>query len=74
MSKAVGLLIKDARLKVRLSQQALADRLDISPQAISWLEQGHHDPSARTLAVLEGEFGQQLVRDILTQIRREVRT
>lgn len=51
--KSLGEKIKEARLKNNLSQQALADKLFITPQAVSKWENNRSLPDINTIQTLE---------------------
>ena len=47
-----GKRIRDLRMAAEMTQQALADRLGISPSAVGMYEQGRRLPDRKTLQVL----------------------
>lgn len=49
LTKAIGVNIKKARLKLGLNQQALADKAEITQAALCYLEQGERNPSISAL-------------------------
>ena len=50
--KKVGLIIKQARLKQRFSQEELAYRCNLTREYVSLIENGHKHPSLDTLLIL----------------------
>lgn len=47
--KAIGLKIKERRLTVGITQECVANQLDVNPSHISNIERGHSHPSLTTL-------------------------
>lgn len=50
---AFGAELRAARLAVPLTQQVLAERAEVDPVFISFLENGHRQPSLRVILSLE---------------------
>ncbi|HVN28322.1 MAG TPA: helix-turn-helix domain-containing protein [Candidatus Binataceae bacterium] len=57
MTKELGLAIKMAREELRMSRQALADRIGIHAAYISYIERGLRRPSIELLNKLAEELG-----------------
>lgn len=73
MSKEVGKIIRRARVSHGYVQKEVAYLLGTNKQAISAYERGAHLPNARSLAQLREVLGDQMVLDILGQIRQEMK-
>lgn len=58
--KRVGLIIKQARLKIRLSQEELAFRCNLTREYVSLIENGHKHPSLDTLLILTDKLNLNL--------------
>lgn len=52
--------IKVFRAERDWSQQALADRIGVSRQAVNAVERGKHDPSLQLAFDIAAQFGQQI--------------
>ena len=66
--QAVGQRIKSARRARGLTQDGLADRLDLSTQYISVLERGVKPPSLETLVLIANELevsADELLQDVV---------
>ena len=61
LSKSVaslfGAALRDARLSAQLTQQVLAERAEVDPVFISFLENGHRQPSLTVVLSLERVLG-----------------
>lgn len=53
---ALGLTVRDARARRRLSLRALGDRIGVSPSLVSQIERGQIRPSLTTLVALAVEL------------------
>lgn len=74
LEKAVGTVIATHRVRNRLSQEALAERLGYSSSYISQLERGLINPTLRS--VIELAFGLEmepgtLVKEIVNRFRKQ---
>ena len=54
-------LVIERRIKLRMSQEQLAERMQTSVSAISRLESGQHRPNVETLQRLATAFGEHLI-------------
>jgi|GEM_PF-1549083 len=61
---AVGNNIKKFRKRENMTQQALAERLNVTRQAVSQWENGNTQPDLDTLAVIAGVFGVDMMEVI----------
>lgn len=64
--RAVGLSIRDARLRRNFTQERLAELAELDRQAINRIENGHQSPKLDTLIVLASALGiplSSLVKD-----------
>ena len=57
VATAFGVELRQARLGAGLTQQVLAERADVDPVFISFLENGHRQPSLTVLLSLERVLG-----------------
>jgi len=57
VAEAFGTELRAARLGARLTQQVLAELAEVDPVFISFLENGHRQPSLTVLLTLERELG-----------------
>ena len=53
----LGGKIKEKRLQLRLSQRELAEKIEVSADAIADWENGKHKPCGRNLEILKNLFG-----------------
>lgn len=68
---AVGSHIRKLRKKNSMTQQALADRLNVTRQAVSQWENGSTQPDLDTLAAIAGVFGVDITEVIYGEKRTE---
>jgi transcriptional regulator with XRE-family HTH domain len=68
---AVGSHIRKLRKKNSMTQQALADRLNVTRQAVSQWENGSTRPDLDTLAAIAGVFGVDITEVIYGEKRKE---
>ena len=68
---AVGGHIRKLRRKENMTQQSLADRLNVTRQAVSQWENGNTQPDLDTLAAIAGVFGVDMTEVIYGEKRRE---
>jgi DNA-binding XRE family transcriptional regulator len=61
VAEAVARLVIQLRMKLKMTQQQLAQRMDTSPSTISRLESGQYVPSLATLARVVEAGGMRLV-------------
>ncbi len=52
LTQTIGSNIKNARQELKLNQQSLADKAEITQAALRCIEQGERNPSIRTLEAL----------------------
>lgn len=57
LTQAIGVNIKKARRKLGLSQQVLADKVEITQALLCYMEQGERNPSISTLEDLAKALG-----------------
>ena len=69
VSDAFGAELRDARIEAKLTQQVLAERAEVDPVFVSFLENGHPQPSLtvmlsieRVLGLTPGELAQRTSR------------
>ena len=83
--KSLGVVMRDARLSMKLSMRALAEKIDKSPGFISDIENGNRRPSATTLKTLARSLRltftdvnqlrmQELSRATIEKATKELRT
>ena len=68
---ALGRIIRDRRLRLRLTLRELAERSGISMQYLSELERGLKDPSSEMVAAVAGALGTtvgELARDTVVDL------
>lgn len=58
---------KNFREKQNLSQQELADLLNISRETVSVIENGHQEPSSKTRRALKQKFNYDIVKNIVEE-------
>ena len=58
--RKLGLRLKEIRKARGLTQEALAEKVDLSPQYLSRLEAGHQSPSLETVARLAEALDMEL--------------
>jgi transcriptional regulator with XRE-family HTH domain len=68
---AVGGHIRKLRKRDSMTQQALADRLNVTRQAVSQWEMGNTQPDLDTLAAIAGVFGVDMMEVIYGEKRKE---
>jgi transcriptional regulator with XRE-family HTH domain len=73
VSKAFGKVLSDARKHANTTQQALAERAGIDPVFVSFLENGHRQPSLTVLLSLERALGLP-DGELLTRTARALRS
>jgi uncharacterized protein len=66
MPPTAGALLRDARVRARLSQTDLARRLGVAQSVISAYESDRREPGLRTLARLIEATGHELAIDLVT--------
>ena len=69
--------LRKARDAAKLTQPALAERADIDPVFVSFLENGHRQPSLTVMLLLEGAMGLsagELARRTAKQLKHEAAT
>lgn len=65
MTSAPGAVLRDARMRARLSQADVARRCGVAQSVISAYESGRREPGVRTLARLIEATGHQLVLEVV---------
>lgn len=65
MASAPGAVLRDARMRSRLSQADVARRCGVAQSVISAYESGRREPGVRTLARLIEATGHQLVLEVM---------
>ncbi len=68
---AVGGHISKLRKKANMTQQILAERLNVTRQAVSQWENGNTQPDLDTLAAIAGVFGVDMMEVIYGEKRKE---
>jgi len=68
---AVGSHIRKLRRRHNMTQQALADRLNVTRQAVSQWENGNTRPDLDTLAAIAGVFGVDVTEVIYGEKKKE---
>ena len=67
VKKALGEILKEHRVRCKMTQEFVAERLGVSRQAVSKWESGVSDPSMSNLIALAKLYG-VAVEDILSQV------
>lgn len=57
VAASFGVELREARVRAKLTQQAVAERADIDPVFVSFLENGHRQPSLTVVLSLERVLG-----------------
>lgn len=68
VKKALGEILKEHRVRCKMTQEFVAERLGVSRQAVSKWESGASDPSMSNLIALAKLYG-VAVEDILSQVK-----
>ena len=68
VKKALGEILKEHRVRCKMTQEFVAERLGISRQAVSKWESGASDPSMSNLIALTKLYG-VAVEDLLSQVK-----
>ena len=68
VKKALGEILKEHRVRCKMTQEFAAERLGVSRQAVSKWESGASDPSMSNLIALAKLYG-VTVEDILSQVK-----
>lgn len=68
VKKALGEILKEYRVKCKMTQEFVAERLGVSRQAVSKWESGASDPSMSNLIALAKLYG-VAIEDILSQVK-----
>ena len=68
VKKALGEILKEHRVRCKMTQEFVAERLGVSRQAVSKWESGASDPSMSNLIALAKLYG-VTVEDILSQVK-----
>ena len=68
VKRALGEVLKEHRIRCKMTQEFVAERLGVSRQAVSKWESGASDPSMSNLIALAKLYG-VAVEDILSQVR-----
>lgn len=68
VKKALGEILKEHRVRCKMTQEFVAERLGVSRQAVSKWESGVSDPSMSNLIALAKLYG-VAVEDILSQVK-----
>ena len=68
VKKALGEVLKEHRVRYKMTQEFVAERLGVSRQAVSKWESGASDPSMSNLIALAKLYG-VTVEDILSQVK-----
>ena len=53
-NNALGFAIRDARMNIQISQERLAEMVDVTPTHIKHIESGHRKPSVELLFAIAG--------------------
>lgn len=67
MQKSLGETLKEHRVRCKMTQEFVAERLGVSRQAVSKWERGDSDPSTSNLCALAKLYGvspEELLKDI----------
>ena len=70
IKQMIGARIKDIRTKKKLTQEQLAEKIEINPKYLSSIERGLENPTLNTLIKLSEKLGADL-DDIFNQIEIE---
>ena len=68
VKKALGEILKEHRVRCKMTQEFVAERLGVSRQAVSKWESGASDPSMSNLIALAKLYG-VTAEDILSQVK-----
>ena len=68
VKKALGEILKEHRVRCKMTQEFVAERLGVSRQAVSKWESGASDPSMSNLIALAKLYG-VTVEEILSQVK-----
>ena len=68
VKKALGVILKEHRVRCKMTQEFVAERLGVSRQAVSKWESGASDPSRSNLIALAKLYGTS-VEDILNHVK-----
>ena len=68
VKKALGEILKEHRVRCKMTQEFVAERLGVSRQSVSKWESGASDPSMSNLIALAKLYG-VAVEDILSQVK-----
>ena len=68
VKKALGEILKEHRVRCKMTQEFVAERLGVSRQVVSKWESGASDPSMSNLIALAKLYG-VAVEDILSQVK-----
>lgn len=68
VKKALGEVLKEHRIRCKMTQEFVSERLGVSRQAVSKWESGASDPSMSNLIALAKLYG-VAVEDILSQVK-----
>lgn len=68
VKKALGEILKEHRVRCKMTQEFVAERLGVSRQAVSKWESGASDPSMSNLIALAKLYG-VAIEDILSQVK-----
>ena len=68
VKRALGEILKEHRVRCKMTQEFVAERLGVSRQAVSKWESGVSDPSMSNLIALAKLYG-VAVEDILSQVK-----
>ena len=68
VKKALGEILKEHRVRCKMTQEFVAEKLGISRQAVSKWESGASDPSMSNLIALTKLYG-VAIEDVLSQIK-----
>ena len=68
VKKALGEILKEHRVRCKMTQEFVAERLGVSRQAVSKWENGASNPSMSNLIALAKLYG-VTVEDILSQVK-----
>lgn len=74
MRKSLGELLKENRLRCKMTQEFVAETLGVSRQAVSKWENGTSDPSTSNLLALANLYGieaEELLKNVDSEWKRE---
>lgn len=76
VKKSLGTLLKENRLRCKMTQEFVAESLGVSRQAVSKWENGTTDPSTSNLIALAQLYeisAEELLKDVNTTIPKEIK-